>query len=68
MSVSLADELRHLEHAEIELGREFPSVSTDVVHALVIRIHRIFSEAPVRDYIPLLVQREVRSRLRRHAN
>jgi hypothetical protein len=66
MSVSLTDELRHLDHAEIALVREFPSVPVDVVHALVVRIHRVFSEASVRDYVPLLVQREVRSRLRRH--
>lgn len=50
--------------AELALVSEFPAVPADMIHALVVRESRNFDNARVRDYLPLLVTRSVRTRLR----
>jgi hypothetical protein len=58
------EEMRHLAAAESELRREFPSVPALSVHEAIEIESKAFDRAPVRDYVPLLVARQVRHRLR----
>ena len=60
------EELRHLAAAESALRQEFPNVPAYSVHEAVEIESKAFERAPVRDYVPLLVAREVRRRLRHH--
>jgi len=58
------EEIRHLAAAESELCREFPNASAYCVHEAIEIESKAFERAPVRDYVPLLVAREARRRLR----
>ena len=60
------EETRHLAVAESELRREFPNVPAYAVHEAIEIEHRTFDRARIRDYVPLLVARDVRYRLRHH--
>jgi len=60
------EELRHLAAAESELRREFPNVPAYSVHEAIEIEAKTFERAPIRDYVPLLVTRQVRRRLRYH--
>ncbi|HEY5249956.1 MAG TPA: DUF3562 domain-containing protein [Dermatophilaceae bacterium] len=53
---------------ESDLTHEFVDVPADVIHALVARECHHYDDARVRDYVPLLVARAVRLRLREHRN
>jgi cell pole-organizing protein PopZ len=59
-----ADEEARLAAAESDLAHDFPHVDRDVIHDLVQRAYAHLMPAKVRDYLPLLVAREVRSSLR----
>jgi len=56
----------HLSAAESDLTREFMDVPVDVIHALVVRESHHYDQARVRDFVPLLVARAVRARLREY--
>ena len=58
----------HLAKAESELAAEFESVPGDLIHALVVREAHRYDEAKIHDYVPLLVTRSVRGRLREHGD
>ena len=58
------EEARHLAVAESELPREFPNVPAIAVHEAIGIERKTFELARVRDYVPLLVARFVRHRLR----
>ena len=58
------EEARHLAVAEEELRREFPDVPAGAVHEAVESQHRMFERATIRDFVPLLVVRDVRQVLR----
>ncbi|MFE2961143.1 three-helix bundle dimerization domain-containing protein [Nocardia tengchongensis] len=45
------------------LAAQFPAVDTDTVEGIVDEIHHGFDGRPVRDFIPLLVERGARRRL-----
>jgi len=60
------EELRHLAAAESELRREFPNVPAYSVREAIEIEAKAFERAPIRDYVPLLVTRQVRRRLRYH--
>jgi len=65
MTTSLVvDPASRLDAAEATLASEFPSVPADTIHALVVRESHAYDDARVRDFIPLLVTRTVRTRLR----
>jgi hypothetical protein len=61
------EDARHLAAAESDLLHDFPDVAPDVIHGLVQRAYAALTPARVRDYLPLLVAREVRVRLRTSA-
>ncbi len=58
------EERRHLEVAESELTREFPTVPPQAIHEAIEDEARTFNGAPIRDFVPLLVRRDVRDQLR----
>ena len=60
------EEARHLAAAESELRREFPNVPAYAVHEALEIEHKAFDRARIRDYVPLLVARTARHRLRHH--
>lgn len=53
-----------VEQAVGRLAEAFPAVPPDEIAELVHVEHHVFDGRPVRDYVPLLVERAVRSRLR----
>ena len=57
-----------LDSAETVLAEEFAGVPADVIHALVVREANHYRQARVHDYVPLLVARAVRRRLREHVD
>lgn len=61
-----ADEGRQLAIAETELTHELPDVPQQVVHTQVRRAFDSYQDAPIRDFVPLLVRRHVRDQLREH--
>jgi hypothetical protein len=58
------EETRHLAAAESDLRREFPNVPAYAVHEAVEIEYKAFDRARIRDYVPLLVAKVVRYRLR----
>jgi hypothetical protein len=64
--VTRDEEARHLAVAEVELRNEFPHVPAYAVHEAIETEHKAFDRAKIRDYVPLLVTRDVRYRLRHH--
>ena len=67
MTVNPADEQRHLAHITQDLRREFAAVPEEVVDGEVAELLRSFQQAPVRSFIPTLVHRGARQRLRHYA-
>lgn len=57
------DEAAALEQVVAALVARFPSVDPATVRAVVDEVHHSF-DGPVRDYVPLLVERAGRDRLR----
>lgn len=62
-----ADEQRQLEHVRDDLLREFASLAPAVVDDQVTELIRGFTRAPVRSFVPVLVRRGARERLRQLA-
>ena len=58
------DETRKLRQLEHELERTYPQVPADKVRTVVEHEWMRYLDAPVRDFVPLLVGREVRGQLR----
>jgi hypothetical protein len=58
------EESRHLAAAEVELRREFPHVPACAVREAMEIGRKAFDRASIRDFVPLLVIRDVRTRLR----
>ena len=56
------DEHRALEHVRSRLSARFPDVPPETVRLTVAEIHQRF-DGRVRDYVPILVEREATSRL-----
>ena len=57
-----------LANVEAALIAEFDSVPADLVHALIVREARHYDAAKIHDFVPLLVTRSVRGRLREHGD
>lgn len=63
-STPVADERRQIEHIRDDLAREFATVPPTVVADLVNQQVAAFRRAPVRSFVPVLVRRGARDRLR----
>ncbi len=59
-----AKESKALEQAADRLASQFPQVDSVHVRELVHEVSAAFLDASVRDYVPVLVEREVKHRLR----
>jgi hypothetical protein len=59
-----ADERRQIEHVREDLAREFITLPPSVVADLVGQQVAVFQRAPVRSFVPVLVRRGARDRLR----
>ena len=66
-SRSGADEARQLERVKAELRREFPALSSELVDDAFAYVVSGYTDAPVRAFVPVLAQRELRHRLRQLA-
>jgi hypothetical protein len=62
-----SEEARSIADIERELERAFPQVPTDKVRTAVEQAWMQYLHAPIRDFVPLLVRREVSSWLRHAA-
>jgi hypothetical protein len=57
--------VNRLKQAERDVAREFGSLDPEVVHEQFERVSGdLLKEATVTDFVPMLVQRDVRARLR----
>lgn len=62
-----SDEKLQLAHVRDDLRREFPTVPGEVVDSQVTQVEQTFTRAPIRSFVPVLVQRGARDRLRQLA-
>ena len=53
-----------VEHAADRLADRFPEVDRDRIDELVEQRHQEFDGAPVRDFVPVLVEHDVKRELR----
>lgn len=63
MFMAAATEMTLIEQVEQHLGSEFPHLSADNVHAAVQRAYARFDAKPIRDFVPLFVERQARAEL-----
>lgn len=61
--VTDSDEAAALALVARRLRTRFPSVSSETVDAVVADYHREYDGRPIRDYVPLLVERQAREHL-----
>lgn len=61
--MSGVDEALALEHVREVLASRFPTLDPTTVKSVVVEVHASLN-GPVRDYVPLLVERASRDRLR----
>jgi len=59
-----ADEATSLEQLAIRLGARFPDSAPDKVRTLVTQVHQQYDGSRIRDFVPVLVEREVADALR----
>lgn len=57
-----AEELRHVAALVERLTRKFPELDPDTVEETVTSVHHQLGDAPIRDYVPVLVEREAMTR------
>jgi len=63
MTIESNDETIAVEHAAERLADRFPEVPREQIDELVEKHHEEFDDASVRDFVPVLVEHEVRKDL-----
>lgn len=63
-----AEESRCLDRLVGRLGERFPDIPPQVITEAVAESHRGFGGAPIRDFVPVLVEHEVVAGLRSRAH
>lgn len=53
-----------VEHVVERLTGKFPSIPPEVVEETVTELHEELDEAPVRDFVPVIVEHDAREKLR----
>lgn len=61
------DESAAFEHAAERLSERYPEVPREHIEELVEKHREEFDEAPVRDFVPVLVEHDVKAELREEA-
>jgi hypothetical protein len=59
-----AEEIRALDQLEGRLRERFPEAPPEGIKNMVNQVHRQYDGSPIRDFIPVLVEREVVEYLR----
>lgn len=59
-----AEEMRHVTALVERLIRKFPELDPHTVEETVTGVHRQLGDAPIRDYVPVLVEREATDSLK----
>jgi hypothetical protein len=59
-----SDEERAIGEAVDRLAKQFPQVSAEAVEQIVSQSRPEFDEVPIRDFVPLFVERGAKARLR----
>lgn len=62
-----AHEAREIDEVVARLQERFPSVDEERIRAVVQEEHRTFEGRPIRDFVPVFVERAAIDRLRRPA-
>ncbi|MBG6213417.1 hypothetical protein RCH23_001018 [Cryobacterium sp. CAN_C3] len=62
--MNLDDEYRAVAKVVDRLVERFPELPRPRIEKAVYEQHHVFDGRPVRDYVPMLVEREVKARLR----
>jgi hypothetical protein len=63
-----SEENRAITEVVDRLAKQFPDLATDEVAAAVTQARPEFEEAPIRDFVPLFIERDAKRRLRQPAN
>ena len=58
------DEIHALEHLLVRMRARFPAVPVDRLRRMITELHHQYDGRPIRDFIPVLVEREVLEQLR----
>jgi hypothetical protein len=61
--VNESNERKALVAASVRLRERFPAVRAETIDALLVRCHQEYDGRPVREFVPLLVERQVREHL-----
>jgi hypothetical protein len=64
---SFSSEAALIDEVEQRLGQRFAQLPSDDITHAVAQAHARFTQSPVRDFIPLLVERRAGAELSRHA-
>ena len=57
-----------IDHVVDRLTSQFPSVPHEVIETRVTEAHASFEDAPVRDFVPVIVEHDVKEQLREEGN
>jgi len=63
MTRDIPDEDAAMDQVAERLAERFPTVPAETIVAIVHEVHAALADARVRDFIPVLVEREAKSRL-----
>ena len=61
-----AEEQRHIDRVVDRLVQAFPLVPDEVISETVAAAHRGFDAARIREFVPMLVERQCRAHFKRH--
>ena len=56
-----------IDEVVVRLSSRYPAISKEIVESIVHDVHARFDGRPLRDYVPLLVERNAKSELERRA-
>ncbi len=62
--MELNEEQHAVELVAERLQTRFPSIDPQTISATVAECHEVYDGRPIRDFVPVLVEREARERLR----
>jgi len=62
-----AHEAREIDEVIARLREKFPSITEERIRVVVAEEHRTFAGRPIRDFVPVFVERAAIERLRRPA-
>lgn len=65
MTHDIADESAAMEQVVERLSERFPATDVEIVRQTVAEVHSQFADAHVRDFLPVLIEREAKKRLKK---